>query len=301
MKVVELAYKVLRYCGLPFLLREVLSRRHTRIVVFHDPGVQQMERAMTYLTGRYNVISLDEFLSGKNIPPKALIVTLDDGHICNAELLPVFKRYGVRPTIFLCTGLIGTKRHFWFLHKPTTVPVPELKRMNNARRLLEMSRTGHVPESEFDMPQALSWEQVGTMKDHVDFGSHGVFHSLLPSCSDPEAWQDIARSKEQLEARLGHPVGAFAFPNGDYCARDVALVKRAGYTCALSMDYGFNTRLTDRFRLKRLSIDDGGFVDAISVKASGVWTLFRIFANRQRVHRMAAGSSSYEKKEWQEQ
>ena len=41
-----------------------------------------------------------------------------------------------------------------------------------------------------------------------------------------------AGAKERLEARLGKPVTAFAYPFGQYNEHIVELVKKAGYACA---------------------------------------------------------------------
>ena len=43
-----------------------------------------------------------------------MVVTFDDGHIKNHSLLPVFKKYQVPVTIFLCSGIVDTGKHFWF-------------------------------------------------------------------------------------------------------------------------------------------------------------------------------------------
>ncbi|HMW97883.1 MAG TPA: hypothetical protein PJ983_11575, partial [Flavobacteriales bacterium] len=48
-------------------------------------------------------------------------------------------------------------------------------------------------------------------------------------------------------------------------------------------DHGFN-RSGGTFLLKRISVDDSGDIDALSVKASGVWALLRAVMGRQRLH-----------------
>ena len=44
-----------------------------------------------------------------------MIITFDDGHIKNYELLPVFKKHHVPNNIFMC--FFDTNRHFWFNKK----------------------------------------------------------------------------------------------------------------------------------------------------------------------------------------
>jgi peptidoglycan/xylan/chitin deacetylase (PgdA/CDA1 family) len=110
------------------------------------------------------------------------------------------------------------------------------------------------------------------MKPLVNFQGHTLFHPCLPNCSDENAWEEIVQSKQVLEQDFGLPINAMAYPNGDYSDREIAFIKEAGYACAVSVDFGFNTIHTNPYRLKRLSIDDSDNVDAVSVKSCGLWT-----------------------------
>lgn len=278
----RIAYKLVHYSGLPFFFREVLFRKSTRIIAFHDPAPEDLRRALTYLRSRYNIITLADHLSGRALPPKPLVITFDDGHIGNHALLPVLREAGVRPTFFVCAGIVGTNRHFWFAHAAMHGSSEPLKGVPDEDRLEALAATGFAPEREFAMPQALTRAQIEDMRDHVDIQSHSLFHPCLPNCSDEVAGEEIAGSKRMLASITGRPVTAFAYPNGDYCSRDIELLKSAGYTCALTVDHGFNKPGDDPYRLKRLSVDDTGNLDAISAKASGVWAiLMAIFVRRR--------------------
>jgi peptidoglycan/xylan/chitin deacetylase (PgdA/CDA1 family) len=280
---IKILYKLLRYSGLPFLFREILFRNSTRIVMFHDIGAEAAERAFGYLARRYNIVSLNDYLTGRPMPPKSLVITLDDGHIGNHALLPVVKRLGIRPTIFLCAGIVDTRRRFWFLHKHPTVSTEALKKLPNDWRLQVLAEAGFHQEKEFEAPQALSKAQIEEMKGAFDLQSHTVFHPCLPQCSDETARAEIFDSKRILEEQFGLKVEAFAFPNGDYSERDIEMIRQAGYICAITVDYGFNAPGADPFRLRRLSIDDTGNLDALSLKASGVWTPLMALIGKQRL------------------
>lgn len=284
MNFTHLAYKLVRFSGLPFLFREILFRNTTRIVVFHDPGVAQFRRALGYLQKRYNIIPLAELLSGRPLPPRSLVITFDDGHRGNHALLGTFREAGIIPTIFVCAGIVGTKRHFWFAHASHNGSSEPLKTIPDEQRLEILARSGFRPDREFPEAQALQREQIDALKESVDIQSHSVFHSCLPNCADEVAEFEIAASKGMLEGMIGKPITAFAFANGDYCARDLALVKQAGYRCALTVDHGFNRPGDDPYLLKRLNVDDSGNIDALSAKASGVWALLGgMFLRRRRL------------------
>lgn len=281
MRSASIAYKIVRYSGLPFLFREVLFRRSTRIIMFHDPTAEAFDRVLTYLSGRYTIITLEDHLSGRPLPPKPLVITFDDGHIGNHALLEVFHRHRIRPSIFLCAEIVGTNRHFWFSYAARTGFSGPLKSLPDRERLRTLQALGFWPEREFDTPEALQTAQIREMREHVDFQSHGLSHALLPNCADHVAEQELKSSKGLLEGLLGTPVTAFAFPNGDYCERDIQLARKAGYRCALTVDFGFNRRGADPYRLKRLSVDDAGDVDALSAKVSGVWALLNAITGKR--------------------
>ncbi len=277
----KILFKILRYSGLPFLFRETIQRRRVTILMFHDIGPAAAERVFGYLTKKYNVVSLDDFIARKPMPQKALILTFDDGHVGNYDLVPVLKKYNLPVTIFLCAGIVGTRRHYWFTYKHPAITTSELKQKSNALRLTTLREVGFDEEKEFDEPQALSKCQIDEMKNAVNFQAHTMFHPCLPTCTNEEAKEEVFQCKTVLENDFGLRINAFAYPNGDYGDRETELLKAAGYDCGVTVDFGFNTYSTDPFRLKRLSVNDTSNLDELIVKASGVWAFFKmkIFQN----------------------
>lgn len=284
----NLMYKIVRFSGLPFLFREILQRKKVSIVMLHDPAPDMAARTFRFLARHYNIISLHEFLEARRagdagrLPDKALIITLDDGHIGNYRLLPVIKELGIPVTIFLCAGIIDTKRHYWFQYEHPGLSKPALKQMTNRERLDALAKAGFRPEQEWAAPRALNATQIREMAPCVNFQGHTVFHPCLPKCDDAEAFHEIAGCREILEQNFHLNINALAYPNGDYSERDIELLKQSGYTCAITVDYGFNTIHTDPYRLRRLSLDDTDNTDAVCVKASGAWTYLLNRLGRRR-------------------
>lgn len=112
----KIVVRIIRYCGLPFLVRELIQRNKVTIIYYHDINAQSFDDHLAFLKSRYHIISLQDYLAGNTVNIRnRLIITFDDGHIQNYSLLPVIKKYNVPVTIFLTTGIIGTKKRFWFL------------------------------------------------------------------------------------------------------------------------------------------------------------------------------------------
>ncbi|MCT4639880.1 MAG: polysaccharide deacetylase family protein [Bacteroidales bacterium] len=273
-------FKLLRYSGLPFFFREFIQKNKVSIILFHDIDKSTTEKTFSYLEKKYNIISLDNYLEAINdnsitLPKKSLIITFDDGHIRNYEMLDVIKSKEIPVTIFLCSSIINTNRHFWFKYNHPDIITSKLKIIPNKDRLLKLKQADFEQTKEFNTPQALSKEQILEMSKWVNFQSHTSFHPCLPTCNDNEALSELADSKQLLEDEYNLNINTISYPNGDYSERDIKISKEVGYKCGITVDYGFNTIKTDIFRLKRLSVNDTNNIDELSVKASGVWAFLK--------------------------
>ncbi len=276
----KMAFLLLRISALPFLLREFVQRRRVTILVYHKLSPVMADAHFAALRRKYNIVSLADYSdfrtdSTKKLPPKALIVTLDDGHKGNYALKPVLEKYRIRPTIFLCSGLVGTNRHFWFETEMAGSTRQELKRVGDSERLDVLEKFGFSEQKEYPSRQALSASEIQDMRSVVDFQSHTVLHPILPQSSGVRAFREISDSKAQLEERFGFSINALAYPNGDYSEREIESAKKSGYQYALTLDLGFNTRSTPAFQLKRICINDDAGLDELLVKASGLWGFLR--------------------------
>ncbi len=79
----------------------------------------------------------------------------------------------------------------------------------------------------------LDWEQVREMATAgIEIGSHGCSHRILTRITGDEAEDEMARSKGEIEQRIGRRVDHFAFPDGAANRRLFESVARAGYQSA---------------------------------------------------------------------
>jgi peptidoglycan/xylan/chitin deacetylase (PgdA/CDA1 family) len=76
----------------------------------------------------------------------------------------------------------------------------------------------------------------------------------LPALSDERASQEILGSKLDIERRLGGSVTSFCYPAGLYNARDVELVRAAGYRAGITTRSGINRGDTAMGELRRTMI-----------------------------------------------
>lgn len=250
--------------GIPLLIREWVCRNRVTILLYHDVLPEVFTKHIAYLRRHYKIISLDTFVSAiynkdfSEIPPKSVVVTIDDGHADNIKLLPIIKQYHICPTIYVCTQIVNTHRHFWFsIPQRTKKEKEQLKRMPNAKRLAHLkTSTDFEPKKEYQNRQALDIDEIKEMMQVVDFQPHTQFHPILPHCTDTECKQEILESKTDLEKFLGVECLHFSYPNGDYTEREIEIVKAGGFRSARTTDLGWNGVNTSPYKLKAISISD---------------------------------------------
>jgi peptidoglycan/xylan/chitin deacetylase (PgdA/CDA1 family) len=112
----------------------------------------------------------------------------------------------------------------------------------------------------------MTWEEVIAMcRDHFDFGSHTMSHSILPLTDASEVEHELNQSKQVIEAKIGQEVLHFSYPNGEFNREIKKLVQQAGYrsAAAILIPRIYREDL-DLYALPRIGIHDG-----ISTKPGG--------------------------------
>jgi peptidoglycan/xylan/chitin deacetylase (PgdA/CDA1 family) len=161
---------------------------------------------------------------GKPLPAKPVLISLDDGWIDQYALgFPILQRHGLTATFFVYpSGIALDKSDGVYMTWP---------------QLLNLIRQG------------------------MDIQSHSISHPDLTTLSPQEAHREILESKAILESHLNRPVIAFAYPFGKYNDSVIAIVKAAGYRCALGTEAGTTQAPANLYSLKRIQITYGDTLD----------------------------------------
>jgi len=176
---------------------------------------------------------LDHYLRGAPLPPRAVLLTFDDGYRDNLQnAVPILRRYGYPAVLFVPIGFLDDAR-----------PLPH----EESLRLLGIHN------------ETVDWSELAELEaGGVRIESHGIGHRPLSELEPAEATREIALSKLRLEEKLGREVEAFAFVKGslaDYRPEHASLVQQAGYRLAFTSVSGANGPGTDRFRLRRYNVE----------------------------------------------
>jgi len=193
---------------------------------------------------RYRSVSFADYLAYRQgerlLPPRAIIITFDDGYHSNRTIaLPLLRQYGFGATIFLVAAYVG-KTNAW--------------------------DRDEIQEPLLDVADIRALQAEGG----IEFGSHTATHPRLTRLPPVEAQRELRTSREQLGALLGKPVTVLGYPYGDYNSQTLQLARDAGYEAGVIMRRRMNTDATDLLELRRIP------VTCLTSPGRFAWDLFRL-------------------------
>lgn len=164
------------------------------------------------------------FKHGVALPARPVIVTFDDAYADIAEFaLPILHRYGFAGCVFVATGFIGK---------------------TNAWDEAEGCGTLRVMNAE----QIRHWAGQG-----IEFGAHSRTHVDLTALTGARLREEVATSKDELEAIMESPVSSFAYPYGA-SNEAVRAEVQARFGLGFGTEEGANYRSTNPHMLKRIYV-----------------------------------------------
>jgi peptidoglycan/xylan/chitin deacetylase (PgdA/CDA1 family) len=220
-----------------------------RVLMYHkindipdNPTTVPTERFDAQLTQLgelgYEVVGLDAVLDhyalGAPLPPRAVLITFDDGYLDVFEnALPVLRAHGYEAVIFVPVAYMGDH----------SMPLPH--------ELALAERGVRNPTLDWDLVRELD-------RGGVRVESHGIAHRPLAEVSLDEAVREIAVSKLRLEEELERPVRAYAYVKGSeahFHPVHESLLVQAGYDVAFTSISRSNGPASEPFRLGRYNVE----------------------------------------------
>jgi peptidoglycan/xylan/chitin deacetylase (PgdA/CDA1 family) len=272
---------------------------------------------MRYVAEHYNVISSWDLVralrDGKALPPRALIITFDDGYRCFKDTaLPVLRRLNLPATLFVPTGFPGVPgRLFWWdaIHRALTrtqepqievpglgvlplttpaerraaydrlVPLVERTPEAEAKRLVEnvVAQCKVEPNT---VKHMLDWDELAAVAEQgVDIGPHTREHIVLAQASPERVAAEVAGSWADLQARIPRALPIFCYPTGKpHAINRVAAnaVRQAGLAGAYTMVAGLNVvGQTDPYLLYRVGMEGSDSVRKFAFKLTPAARAYR--------------------------
>jgi len=265
---------------------------------------------MRVFSRKYNFISLEVLLDALKkkdltiLPPKSLLITFDDGHKGNADLLDIFRDHNIKAAIYAVAGIVNTSRHFWWIQASQKTACSNqasnhlsvFKNMPDVRRReILAGKYHHYDQKEYEAPHALSLEDIDALLETgAIIGSHTLFHPMLDRCSDDVGLKECVESRKVLEKLIKRPVLHFAYPdgNGGKSQSTRKWIQDAGYLTARTTVPGWVVVNTDLLRLPNFGVADNAGPNKALVQACGLWDLVirKLNCRKQRRPQSSTGS-----------
>ncbi len=188
--------------------------------------IKDFENQMRYLyENNYNVVSLDkliQYIKNKNIPPKTVVITIDDGYKSTMKAFKVLKKYNFPFTLFLYMEGIG--RYPAYLTK------------NQIKKLKKYP--------------------------YITFGNHSYSHKHFAKVKkgfnkkeyEKQFIEDTLKAEEKFKKLIGYKPKYYAYPYGDYNEILANILKKLGYKAAFTQDPSSVSYSYDFFTVPRQPI-----------------------------------------------
>jgi len=106
-------------------------------------------------------------------------------------------------------------------------------------RRYQLSGTFFITTGLIDLDGYMTFPQLRIMVGGgMEAGSHLLSHSDLTQLSVAQRDKELRESKRELEAETGRAIQALSYPGGAFSPEVVAATRKAGYTTAVTTQYG---------------------------------------------------------------
>ncbi len=288
------------------------SRIHNHLSLEITP--EHLEKIILFFKKRdYNFISIDEigdYIKGNK---KFVVFTFDDGYIDNyTYAYPIFKRYNVPFTIYVCNDFPNNKAFIWWYY------LEELL-LNNNR--IEISTKGFIFSADIssllkkekafyklrdainkkelsigDFKQLLddnkvqlqgddyflNWSKIKELSEDSLFtiGAHTLTHPALRNIPGLDAIKEIEESRKEIQTFTGKRIKHFAYPFGskkEVSLENIDQVKKLGFDTAVTTNLGniFEDHKDYMCQLPRITINSQTSLSVLKMQLSGFYSLIR--------------------------
>lgn len=169
---------------------------------------------------KYSPAALDDvydyIIGKKQLPPKTVHLTFDDGHRDNYfEAMPVLKKYNFKATVFLIT-----------------------------------SRAGELGYLNWQQIKEMEASKIFSFESHSH--AHPRYSTAAPT--KDELVGDLLISRKIIKENLKKEPKHFCYPYGEYDDLYISALKETGFLTGLTLNIGLNTVGQNPYLLKRVEV-----------------------------------------------
>lgn len=224
------------------------------VLCYHDvskthPGdaygvtLTQLEEQFEYLQKNYNVVSIDDVIlasKGKKVlPPKAVLITFDDGLASFYELAyPLLKRYKF-PAVFAVVGKWiedGKSPDYGYVNvNPPMTTWAQLKEMSDSGLVAVVSHTYDMHHGHIFNPQGNEQASAGFLKFNLETKSYETETEFFARVK-----ADLAENERLIAKHIGKNYPLIVWPYGTYNGLSAKAATELGMPMQFSVERGPN-------------------------------------------------------------
>lgn len=250
---------------------------------------------MEIIARHFTPVTLDQILhfvkGDKDLPPRPVVVTFDDGYSDNYHVAkPVLDRIGIPAVFYVAvdsidhqilpwpsqlrhafltgtadswgepggrTWLLDTREHCLQAFEQASKHCARLSGKAQKTFLDSIQRGLHAPPLRYSIPPMMSWDELRSLdRDGHTVGSHTMTHPNMAQVSPKEAEIEFAESKRRLEEEFGKPMTHFSYPcpalQPHWLDETVSMSRKIGYLTAVTTNGGMVRERDDALKLRRI-------------------------------------------------
>lgn len=282
-------------------LKSLGSPNDFDVLCYHDiskthPGdaygvtLTQLEEQFEYLQKNYNIVSIDDVILAskgkKTLPPKAVLITFDDGLASFYELAyPLLKRYKF-PAVFAVVGKWiedGKSPDYGYADvNPPMTSWAQLKEMSDSGLVAVVSHTYDMHHGHVFNPQGNEQASAGFLKYNHETKSYETEKEFFARVKT-----DLAENERLITKHIGKNYPLIVWPYGTYNGLSRQAATELGMPMQFSVEHGLNnasnmTLVNRTMVLTHFSFSDfteglkksfvsGAPVRAVSIDLDSVW------------------------------
>jgi len=255
---------------------------------------RDFDEQMAYLATYYQMVTVGDVLCAlqsrnkTELPPRALLITFDDGYLdFEEQAWPILKRYKIPATLFVPTAYPDhPEQTFWWndlyhaIQNSTRqddidTPIGKLslsnavsrnqayqqlknyiKTLNHAEAILRVRELCSELRLQPAANCIMSWDSLRKLsQEGLTLGAHTRTHPLVNRISLDEAREEAIGSFDDLTRELGFALPIFAYPSGEFSNDVVNMLEREGFSLAFTTKRGINNiNHMNPLRIQRINV-----------------------------------------------
>ena len=256
-----------------------------------------LENSIRRLAGRFRFVSIDEAINTIETSSKfdkpAVVLTFDDSLKSSADrVAPMLQKLGIPATFYLSTEVIDKSEFYWWhrvefcnhyskelfeltisgvqVEIGNRVDISLIKKL--LKGLTQAQRNKIVGEIELQLncrleddlslypcAEIMSWDDAAMLaKAGFTLGNHTVKHENLTLLERIDIHEEVVGASDRIKEMTGVEAEHLCYPYGLYDERVERCVSELGVRSIVTVSSGWNNKLTNPFRLKRVSLKGAG-------------------------------------------